>query len=146
MPVVRHGRLKVVEPADRGALVAKEPIGQLVTAAVAARPTRGGPQGDLPTNSAWMRAYAAAASTSASSEVDALHAPARLARVVLHLDHGHLDRSSEGARVAEPGVVDEHQQHVRCALGRCLGADQVPVRLRAASPSQGEADDLPRLR
>ena len=41
-----------------------------------------------------------------------------------------LDRSAEGARVAEPGVVDEDQQHVRCAVRRRRVADEVPVRLR----------------
>ena len=41
-----------------------------------------------------------------------------------------LDRAAERARVPEAGVVDEHQQHVRRALGRRRVADQVPVGLR----------------
>ena len=40
-----------------------------------------------------------------------------------------LDRSTERAGVAEAGVVDEHQQHVRRAGWRFGAADQVPVRL-----------------
>ena len=42
-----------------------------------------------------------------------------------------LDRAAEGARVAEAGVVDEHEQDVRRPLGRRRMADQVPVRLRS---------------
>ena len=48
-----------------------------------------------------------------------------------------VDRSAEGARVAEPRVVDEDQQHVRGALRRHRVADEVPVRLR---PIQGPVD------
>ena len=39
-----------------------------------------------------------------------------------------LDRAAERARVAEPGVVDQHQQHVRRPVRRLGMADQVPVR------------------
>ena len=41
-----------------------------------------------------------------------------------------LDRSPERARIPEPGVVDQHQQHVRRALRRFWMTNQVPVRLR----------------
>ena len=41
-----------------------------------------------------------------------------------------LDRAAEGAGVAEPGVVDEHQQHVRRPVRRGGVPDQVPVGLR----------------
>src|SRR5664279_326944 len=58
--------------------------------------------------------------------------------VVPHPTVGHprvvrrLDRAAEGAGVSEPGVVDEHQQHVRCPGRRGRVADQVPVGLRSA--------------
>ena len=42
-----------------------------------------------------------------------------------------LDRAAERARVAEAGVVDEHEQDVRRAIGRRRMPDQVPVRLRS---------------
>ena len=38
------------------------------------------------------------------------------------------DRTAEGARVAEAGVVDQHEQHVRRTLGRLDVARLVPVR------------------
>ena len=41
------------------------------------------------------------------------------------------DRPAEGARVAEPRVVDEHQQHVGGTVRRPRVLDQVPVRLGA---------------
>ena len=42
-----------------------------------------------------------------------------------------LDRAAERARIPEPGVVDEDEQHVRCALRRRDLRGLVPVRLRA---------------
>ena len=42
-----------------------------------------------------------------------------------------LDGAAEGARIAEAGVIDEHEQDVRRAVGRRRMADQVPVRLGA---------------
>ena len=44
---------------------------------------------------------------------------------------GRLDRPAEGARVAEPRVVDEHQQHVGGPVRRPRMLDQVPVGLGA---------------
>ena len=38
-----------------------------------------------------------------------------------------LDRTAEGARIAEPGVVDQDEQHVRRTLGRLDMARLVPV-------------------
>src|SRR5664279_868804 len=42
-----------------------------------------------------------------------------------------LDRAAEGAGVAETGVVNEHQQHIRRPGRRGRVADQVPVGLRS---------------
>ena len=42
-----------------------------------------------------------------------------------------LDRAAEGARVAEPGVVDQDEQDVGRPFGRRRVPDQVPIRLRA---------------
>ena len=45
--------------------------------------------------------------------------------------HGRrIDRAAEGARVAEPGIVDQHQQHVRRVVGRRRGHVDGPVGLR----------------
>ena len=44
---------------------------------------------------------------------------------------GRLDRSAERARVAEPRIVDEHQQHVGGPVRRPRVLDQVPVGLGA---------------
>ena len=41
-----------------------------------------------------------------------------------------LDGSSERARCSEACVVDEHEQHIRRALGRLWRSDEVPIRLR----------------
>ncbi len=53
---------------------------------------------------------------------------------------GRLDRATERARVAEPSIVDEDQEHVGRALRWCGVAHQVPVRLRSvkrlADPSR----------
>ena len=49
-----------------------------------------------------------------------------------------LDRPAERARVAEPGVVDQHQQHVRGPVRRRRVADQVPVGL---GPVERPVDD-----
>ena len=40
-----------------------------------------------------------------------------------------VHRAAEGARVAVPSVVDQHQQHVRCARGRGRRHVDGPVRL-----------------
>jgi len=40
------------------------------------------------------------------------------------------DRPAERARVAEPGIVDQHQQDIRGSLRRLGVPDQVPVGLR----------------
>ena len=53
-----------------------------------------------------------------------------------------VDGSPEGARVPEPGVVDQHQQHVRSPLRRLRMADQVPVRLRAPKGAVGGSPEL----
>ncbi len=54
-----------------------------------------------------------------------------------------LDRPAEGARVAEPGVVDEHQQHVGGPRRRPRVLDQVPVRLGAGeSPVDDSREPL----
>ena len=42
-----------------------------------------------------------------------------------------LDRAAERARIPEPGVVDQDEQHVRCALRRRDLRGLVPVGLRA---------------
>jgi hypothetical protein len=41
-----------------------------------------------------------------------------------------VDRPAEGARVTEPGVIDQHDQHVRGAVRGLHVTDLLPVRLR----------------
>ena len=56
---------------------------------------------------------------------------------------GCLDRPAEGARVAEPRVVDEHQQHVGGPVRRPRVLDQVPVGLGAGeSPVDAACERL----
>ena len=61
-------------------------------------------------------------------DVEAVVADALLrhARVV-----GCIDRAAEGSGVAEPGIVDQHQQDVRSAVGGIDLAERRPIRLRA---------------
>ena len=55
-----------------------------------------------------------------------------------------LDRAAEGARVPEPGVVDEDQQDVRCAFRCGRMRDEVPIRLRSVErPIGGAVERLP---
>ncbi len=49
-----------------------------------------------------------------------------------------LDRAAERARVAEAGVVDQDEQHVRGALGRRGVPDEVPVGLRSGEGPVGD--------
>ena len=53
-----------------------------------------------------------------------------------------VDRPAERARVAEAGVVDQHDQHVRSSLRRLDVADQPPVRLRAVQRLIRDAAEL----
>ena len=43
---------------------------------------------------------------------------------------GRGDRPAERARLTEPRIIDQHQQHIGCALRRSDMPDKVPVRLR----------------
>ena len=52
---------------------------------------------------------------------------------------GGLDRAAEGARVAEAGIVDQDQQHVRRPLRRGGVTDEVPIGLRAVERPVGHA-------
>ena len=49
-----------------------------------------------------------------------------------------LDRAAERARVAEAGVVDEHEQDVRRTIGRRGMADEIPVRLGSGEGPVGD--------
>ena len=42
-----------------------------------------------------------------------------------------VDRPAERSGIPEPGIIDQHQQHVRRAVGRLDVTDRLPVRLRA---------------
>ena len=64
------------------------------------------------------------------------HALLRHARVV-----GCIDRAAEGSGISEPGIVDQHHQHVRRAVGRIDVPQRRPVRLRALKRPVRHAPD-----
>ena len=52
-----------------------------------------------------------------------------------------LDRPAERRRIAEPGIVDQHQEHVGRAVGSAHVPDRVPVRLRALERPVGHTPE-----